>query len=296
MVLSLVYKLQKSSLKTIKKKISIAHSPDADDAFMFFALSEKIIESDNFEIEHKLSDIQTLNNESCELKHDIQAISFFAYPDVEDKYQLLSCGGSLGYGYGPIVVGKEKLNYNDLKNQIIAIPGEKTTAYLLLRLFLQDFKPAFIPFDEVLPNVVNGKYPFGLLIHEGQLSYLKYGLKKVFDLGQWWLGKTNLPLPLGGNVIKRTFSEEEKKEINLLIKKSIAYAISNEKKIIPYVSKYAKELENNYDLVEKFVSMYVNEFTLDYGTIGKLAIKKLYQIAHKEGHINRIPRLDFVEC
>lgn len=283
---------------TARKKISIAHSPDADDAFMFYALTENLIKNNFLEIKHELKDIQTLNTQSSTTtKYDVQAISFFAYPEVEDKYQLLSCGGSLGYGYGPLLVGNRSFankSLENIKGQTIAIPGEKTTAYLLLKLLIKDFNPVFLPFDQILSAVTDGKYPFGLIIHEGQLSYSKYGLNKIIDLGEWWLGKTNLPVPLGGNVIKRAFSEDEKREINLLIKKSIAYALANKEKVIPQVSKYARELEGNLKLVSKFVSMYVNNFTLDYGLEGKLAIKKLYQMAFDEGLIEKIPVLDFV--
>lgn len=282
-------------LKSLKKKISIAHSPDADDAFMFYALANNIVQSERFEFQHILKDIQTLNQESNFLKYDVQAISFFTYPLVEDKYQLLSCGGSLGYGYGPLLVSKKKICYEDLKNQTIAIPGEKTTAYLLLKLLVKDCKTVSLPFDQILNCIVDGKYPVGLLIHEGQLSYLKHGLNKIVDLGEWWLGKTNLPVPLGGNVIKRDWDEKEKKEIDFLIKQSIAYALENKEKIISGVTKYARELGNNHALVDKFVSMYVNEFTLDYGVLGKLAIKKLYQLAFSEGLISKIPKLDFVQ-
>ncbi|MBI2995192.1 MAG: ABC transporter substrate-binding protein [Candidatus Melainabacteria bacterium] len=281
-----------------KEKLTIAHSPDADDAFMFYALSKNIINNDSFEIKHVLKDIQTLNVESDSLKYDVQAISFFAYPFVEKEYQLLSCGGSLGYGYGPVVISKEKIKENDLqllKNNIIAIPGEKTTAFLLLKLLIKDVKFIFVPFDKILEEVSCGKYPLGLIIHEGQLSYLKYGLHKVLDLGNWWLGKTNLPLPLGGNVVKRNFSEDKKKKINLLIKKSIAYALENKKEVIPYIAKYARDIEKDFNMVDKFVSMYVNQFTIDYGILGKLAIKKLYQMACRKGLISKIPKLDYVE-
>ena len=285
------------SLKNLKKKISIAHSPDADDAFMFYALSEKLIHSNFLEIKHELKDIQTLNQESNGLKYDVQAISFFAYPDIEDKYQLLSCGGSMGYGYGPLVISNKKfdeISLDVLRGQTIAIPGEKTTAFLLLKLLVKDFKPAFVPFDQILNTVIDGKYSFGLIIHEGQLSYLKYGLSKVIDLGEWWSGKTNLPVPLGGNVVKRSFAEDEKRELNSLIRKSIAYGLNNKENVIPFISKYARELMSDMNLVNKFVSMYVNEFTLDYGISGKLAIQKLYQMALGEGFIKKIPKLDFV--
>lgn len=289
--------MQKTGLKTQKKKITIAHSPDADDAFMFYALTKNIIKKSNFEIENILKDIQTLNIESSLLGYDVQAISFFAYPDVEDKYQLLSCGGSLGCGYGPMLVSKKKLGFNDLKDVLIAVPGEKTTAYLLLKLLLKDFKCVVVPFDQILESVKSGKCPVGLIIHEGQLSYLNHGLKKIVDLGEWWLGKTNLPVPLGGNVIKRSFDNSKKREINNLIKDSIVYALENKDEVIPAISKYARGIENetNHNLVNKFVSMYVNEFTVEYGVIGKLAIKKLYQLALNDGLINKMPKLDFVE-
>ena len=283
-------------MKTIglKRKISIAHSPDADDAFMFYALAENIIKKNGFEIENILKDIQTLNEESNIQKYDVQAISFFAYPDVEEEYQLLSCGGSLGYGYGPLLISKEKISICDLKGKTIAVPGKKTTAFLLLSLLVKDFKPVFVPFDQILEGVYNNKYPIGLIIHEGQLSYLKYGLNKIVDLGEWWLGKTNLPVPLGGNIIKRAFTDKEKKEINFLIKESISYALKNKENVISAISKYAREIKEDHALVNKFVSMYVNEFTLDYGYTGKLAIKKLYQLALSNGLINKMPKLDFV--
>lgn len=290
-------------LKTELKTITIAHSPDADDAFMFYALSKGIIKSDKFNFVHILKDIQTLNVEADSLKYDVQAISFFAYPNIQDKYQLMSCGGSLGNGYGPMVISsRDVVHYvsttdeiSALKGKTIAIPGEKTTAFLLLKLFLKDFTPIVVPFDEIIDEVKNGKYDFGLIIHEGQLSYEKHKLHKVVDLGEWWLGKTNLPVPLGGNVIKRSLPEDEKKEINSLIKQSIEYGIKNQSSVIPEVSNYARELESSNELVTKFVSMYVNDFTVDYGISGKLGIKKLYELALKEGLIKEIPVLDFIE-
>src|SRR3989338_1879112 len=290
--------MQKIRLKSKKKKIVIAHSPDADDAFMFYSLANGVFKNDNFEVNHVLKDIQTLNKESESLLYDVQAISFFAYPDVVDKYQLLSCGGSVGYGYGPLLVGNEKVErdlLSKLKGATIAVPGEKTTAYLLLKLLIKDFKSVVLPFDQILDAVSKGEYPFGLIIHEGQLSYLKHGLNKIVDLGQWWLGLTNLPVPLGGNVIKRAYAESDKKDINLLIKNSILYALENKEKVARAVSGYAREIEHDENLISKFVSMYVNDFTVDYGISGKLAIKKLYQMAYENDLIKNIPVLDFVE-
>ena len=281
----------------LKKQILLAHSPDADDAFMFYALAEKIVKSESLDFEHVLKDIQTLNAESQTQKYDIQAISFFAYPEIENEYQLLSCGGSVGCGYGPVLVSKKKLSYEDIKNNkdlVIAIPGEKTTAFLLLKLLLKDFNYKVVYFENVIDEVLQGKADLGLIIHEGQLSYLKKGLNKVVDLGEWWLAKTNLPVPLGGNVIKRSFVENEKREINDLIRKSIEYAIQNKEKVVNGVLKYARELSGNADLTGRFVSMYVNEFTVDYGYMGKIAIEKLYQMALDDGLIKKMPRLDFV--
>ena len=284
-------------IKNLKKKILLAHSPDADDAFMFYALAKNLIKSENIEFEHVLKDIQTLNKEAEIQKYDVQAISFFAYPDLEKDYQLLSCGGSLGDGYGPLLVSKENISFQELKkikDPVIAVPGEKTTAFLLLKLLLKDFNPVVIPFDQILENVSSDKCQFGLVIHEGQLSFEKNGLKKVIDLGEWWLGKTNLPVPLGGNVIKRSFSEDEKIEINTLIRKSISYGIENKEKVIPKIASYARGISDSHLLIDKFVSMYVNQFTVDYGNIGKIAIRKLYQMAFEDGLIKKIPVLDFV--
>ena len=295
-------KLQKSGLKNLKTKITIAHSPDADDAFMFYALAQNIIKNEKYEISHILKDIQSLNKEALSLTYDIQAISFYAYPDIEEKYQLLSCGGSVGHGYGPILIANNKgkkliseLGLKGLKNISIAIPGEKTTAFLLLKLLIKDFSPIQIQFDKILEEVSKGAYPLGLIIHEGQLSYLNHGLHKVVDLGEWWLGKTNLPVPLGGNVIKRNIGESDKKEINNLIKQSISYALDNKEKVVSAVSSYAREIGEDHKLVSKFISMYVNHFTLDYGISGKIAIRKLYELAYGENLIKKIPVMDFVE-
>lgn len=290
--------MQQVGLKKLKKKIVIAHSEDADDAFMFFALKKGIVKSENFEFEHVLKDIQSLNKESVDLIYDVQAISFFAYPLVDDKYQLLSCGSSFGYGYGPVLISKHECSFEMLKkisHKGIAVPGENTTAFLLLKLLIGDFKAVIIPFDKIIDCVKNEDCPFGLIIHEGQLSFIKHGLKKIVDLGEWWLGKTNLPLPLGGNVVKRTYNNEEKKEINFLLKKSIKYALGNKEEVVPQVSKYAREIQSEFSLVEKFIGMYVNELTIDIGFVGKLAIQKLYQMAYKAGLIKKIPTLDFIE-
>lgn len=286
-----------STLADKKTKISIAHSPDADDAFMFYALTEGLIKENDFEIENVLKDIQTLNVEAKTQKYDVQAISFHAYPELQENYQLLSCGGSLGYGYGPMIISKEKVDFETFSKQgkkKIAIPGEKTTAYLLLQLLHDDFEPVSVPFDEIIDVVSKGEIPYGLIIHEGQISYERHGLNKVIDLGEWWLGLTNLPVPLGGNVVKRNLPEDVKKKINLIIKKSIVYGLENKKGVVPEVTKYARELENDNTLVDKFVRMYVNDYTVDYGDDGRLAIKKLFQMAVDKGLVAEMPNLDFI--
>lgn len=287
-----------TNLKEKTKKISIAHSPDADDAFMFYGLVEGKVNNSNYEIENVLKDIQTLNIEAKELKYDVQAISFHVYPEIEKDYQLLSCGGSVGYGYGPVIISKKKETFEEFlknKNKLIAIPGEKTTAFLLLKLLIPEFNFKPVQFDRIIDEVQSGNFDYGLIIHEGQLSYEKMGLNKIADLGEWWLSETNLPVPLGGNVIKRNFDVDTKKEINNIIKNSISYGLKNKTAVVNEVRKFARGIENDVNLVDKFVGMYVNDFTLDYGIEGKLAIKKLYEMAFEKGIIKHIPKLDFVE-
>ncbi|MBI1859159.1 MAG: ABC transporter substrate-binding protein [Candidatus Melainabacteria bacterium] len=261
---------------------------------MFYALTENIISSGDFEITNVLKDIQTLNQESKNQKYDVQAISFFAYPEIENEYQLLSCGGSLGNNYGPTVIGKSKVGIEKLIGKTIAIPGEKTTAYLLLKLLLKDFTPVPVPFDQIIEKVSSGEFEYGLIIHEGQLSFKDKGLVEIVDLGKWWYKETKLPVPLGGNVIKRDFPNETKSKINSLIRDSIAYALNHKDEVIPKVTKYARDISGDQKLVSKFVEMYVNEYTLDYGQDGKKAIELLYKKAFNAGLIAKVPQLDFV--
>lgn len=285
--------------KTLNKtKISIAHSPDADDAFMFYALTNNLVDSNGFEIENILKDIQTLNEDAHTLKYDVSAVSFNAYTELDKDYQLLSCGGSLGYGYGPTIISKKGKTLKDFlndKNKTIAIPGEKTTAFLLLQIFDSSFNHIVVPFDQIIDYVLNNDNVYGLLIHEGQLSYESHGLNLICDLGKWWLDETNLPVPLGGNIIKRTFSDDAKKQINKVIKNSIEYGLKNKETVVPAVKGYAREIEKDLSLVDKFVGMYVNDYTVDYGDEGRKAIKTLYEKAFSKGLIQKIPQLDFVQ-
>ena len=279
----------------IKNKIKIAHSVDADDAFMFYALSRNIITSINIQVEHILKDIQTLNTDALNNVYDVQAISFFAYPDIEDRYQLLSCGGSLGYGYGPMLIAKKGTQLKDIVNKKIVIPGKKTTAYLLLKLYLKDFEAEILPFDEIVSAVSDGKYEAGLIIHEAQLSYVKFNLQCLVDLGKWWLDETSLPVPLGANVIRRSFNEDLKKEVNSMIRESIKYALENKNEVVKNVTKYARDIKNDTQLVDRFIEMYVNKYSIDYGFEGKVAIETLYKRAYEARLIAKIPKLDFVE-
>lgn len=253
-------------------KIVIGHSPDADDAFMFYALTQKIIKTENFEIEHQISDIENLNKKAFEGAYDVSAISFYAYTKVMENYDLISCGGSFGYNYGPIVISKKEKTRQQLQNCVIAIPGENTTAFLLLKHYLKSFKYESIPFDLIIPEIINNKYEAGLIIHEGQLIYKKYGLLNVFDLGNLWFEETKLPLPLGGVAIKKELPDEVKKEVCSLIRKSIEYSLNNFQEAFEYAKRFSRD--SSEEEIKLFVKMYVNEFTLDYGEKGKKALRE----------------------
>ena len=264
-------------------KIRIAHSPDSDDAFMFYALTAGRIDTEGLQIEHVLADIETLNREALKGTYEVSAISFHAYPYVADKYLVLPSGGSVGEGYGPIVVSKEELD--TIKGKRIAIPGKLTTAYLVLKLFEEDFEEIFMPFDEILKAVEEGKVDAGLVIHEGQLSYQDKGLKKFIDLGKWWQEKTGLPLPLGCNVVRKDLGIQTIRKIERLMKESIKYALEHKEEALEFARKYARDIREDKERTDKFVSMYVNERTLDYGEEGRQAVKLLIQLGIEKGII-----------
>ncbi len=257
-------------------RIRIAHSPDSDDAFMFYALTAGKIDTEGLEIEHVLADIETLNREALKGTYEVSAISFHAYPYVADKYLVLPSGGSVGEGYGPIVVAKEHLE--DLRGKRVAIPGRLTTAYLVLKLYEPDFEEVLFPFDKVLDAVVDGIVDAGLVIHEGQLSYQDRGLKKVVDLGQWWMEKTNLVLPLGGNIIRKDLGVEIIRKMERLMKKSIEYALQHREQALSFAREYARDIKEDTERTNRFVSMYVNHRTLDYGEDGRRAVRLLLQM------------------
>ncbi|RUM27907.1 MAG: ABC transporter substrate-binding protein [Aquifex sp.] len=264
-------------------KIRIAHSPDSDDAFMFYPLVKGLIDTEGLEIEHILADIETLNREALKGKYEVSAISFHAYPYVSDKYVVLPSGGSVGEGYGPIVVSKEEME--TLTGKKIAVPGELTTAFLTLKLYEPNFEHIVIPFDEIINAVVEGKVDAGLVIHEGQLSYKDYGLKKIVDLGEWWKEKYGLPLPLGCNVVRKDLGKDVIKKIEKLMRESVEYALKENQKALEYAINYARDLKEDTQRTKKFVSMYVNERTVDYGEDGREAVRLLLRLGKEKGII-----------
>jgi len=254
-------------------RIRLGHSPDADDAFMFWALAQHRVDTRGFEFEHVLRDIQTLNEWALEGKLEVTAISLHAYPFVQDHYVLLPHGASMGSGYGPVVVAREPLTRERLRATEIAVPGAMTTAFLALRLYLGDFGYRVAPFDEILDEVKDGRAEAGLLIHEGQLTYESEGLKKIVDLGEWWLLETGLPLPLGVNVARRDLGEETLHDLSGVLAASIRAGLANRKEALAYALQFGRGLDE--ELADEFVGMYVNDLTADYGDEGREAVREL---------------------
>lgn len=276
-----------------KKRLTLGHSPDPDDAFMFYGLNiEDGVDTNGYEFEQILKDIQTLNEMAIEERLDITAISLAAYPTISDKYAILSSGASMGYKYGPLVVAKEKFPIEELKKKLIAIPGKLTSAYLELRLLLgKDLNTTVMPFDKIFDAVINGEVDAGLIIHEGQLTYSKYNLEKIVDLGVWWFEKTKLPLPLGVNAIHRKFGDEMKKISNIL-KESILFSLKHRDEAVRYALNFARGMDK--ELADKFVGMYVNELTVDMGEKGLKACELLLREAYDRGLIDKLPKIDLV--
>jgi 1,4-dihydroxy-6-naphthoate synthase len=272
--------------------IRLGHSPDPDDAFMFWALSENRIETRGFEFEHVLRDIQTLNEWALEGKLEVTAISLHAYPFVQDKYALLPHGASMGSGYGPVVVAPQTMTKDELRKVEIAIPGTMTTAFLVLRMYLGDFTYQVVPFDEILDHVKAGKAAAGLLIHEGQLTYETEGLKKVVDLGEWWLLETGLPLPLGANVARRDLGEERLRALSGVLAESISAGLANRAEAMRYALQFGRGLD--LELGDRFVAMYVNELTQDYGDEGREAVRELMRRGEAIGAFESPVHVDFV--
>ncbi len=279
--------------KPEKKLITVAHSPDSDDAFMFYGLATNKLETGGLKFEHTLKDIQSLNEDAKNGVFDVTAISFHAYAYIFDKYALLPHGASIGDKYGPILVSKENYKIEDIPNLKIAIPGELTSAFLALRIYNQDFEYVVVPFDEIIDYVQKGKADAGLLIHEGQLFYKNMGLKKVLDLGEWWFEKTGLPLPMGGNVIRRDLGEELMRKVSDCLRKSIKYSMDNREDALAYAMQFARDMPP--ELADRFVAMWVNDLTLDYGTRGKEGVKLLLKEGYEKGIIPHQVDIEFVE-
>ncbi len=275
------------------RKITVAHSPDSDDAFMFYGLATNKLETDGLKFEHTLKDIQTLNEDAKIGLYDVTAISFHAYAYVSDKYALLPHGASIGDKYGPILVSKEQYKPEDIPKLKIAIPGELTSAFLALRIYNQDFEYTIVPFDEIIDAVKNGKADAGLLIHEGQLFYKQEGLNKVLDLGEWWHEKTGLPLPMGGNAIRRDLGEDLMRRVSKALHKSIMYSMENREDALSYAMQFARDMPP--ELADRFVAMWVNDLTLDYGDRGRAGVKLLLQEGFEKGIIKNQVEVDFVE-
>src|SRR5438132_291995 len=253
--------------------IRLGHSPDPDDAFMFWALAEGAIDTRGFEFEHVLRDIQTLNEWALDGKLETTAISLHAYPYVQDRYAVLPHGASMGSGYGPVVVAREALTREQLQSLEIAVPGRMTTAFLVLRLYLGDFRFREVPFDQILHEVKSGRAVAGLLVHEGQLTYEAEGLRKAVDLGEWWLLETGLPLPLGVNVARRDLGPEVLHDLSEVLRESIEAGLANRGEAMEYALGFGRGLDA--DLADRFVAMYVNDFTCDYGEEGRQAVAEL---------------------
>ena len=282
---------------------TLGHSSDPDDAFMFYAIAENKIDLRGYRFEHRLEDIQTLNERALRGELHISAISIHAYPYVANKYALLPCGASMGDGYGPVVIRKRStLNADSthdaearefLSGKKIAVPGKMTSAFLALELFLGEFDYVVVPFDQIFEAVRGGRADVGLIIHEGQLTYERSGFEKVIDLGEWWKRETGLPLPLGGNVLRKDIPHPIQRDLVEIIRESIEFGLAHRDEAVRHALPYAREM--NADLASKFIGMYVNEFTLDYGEIGRTAIRKLLGDARDKGYIAAPIEVEFVE-
>lgn len=278
--------------------IRVGHSPDPDDAFMFHALANDKVPTGNLRFVHELQDIETLNRRAMKGELEVSAVSIHAYSYLLDKYALLPSGCSMGDKYGPMVVARKPMKIEELANVTIAVPGTMTTAFLTLKLLFNAFgmtdklKYEVIPFDEIIPAVEKGRFEAGLIIHEGQLTFQNNGLHLVVDLGVWWQERTGLPLPLGGNVVRKDLGKETMEEVSRLIKLSIEYGLKHRKEALGHALQYARDMGE--DLADRFVGMYVNDWTLDYGPRGRESIRKLLDEGHKAGIIPAPVAVEFV--
>jgi 1,4-dihydroxy-6-naphthoate synthase len=286
------------------KVFTLGHSPDPDDAFMFYAIAKKKIDLRGYRFEHRLEDIQTLNERALRGELHISAISIHAYAYVADKYALLPCGASMGDGYGPVLVRKTPGTKSQTPNEdvdlrkslherVIAVPGTMTSAYLALRLYLSEFKHVVVPFDQIFEAVNRGDADAGLIIHEGQLTYAKSGFEKIVDLGEWWKQQTGLPLPLGGNVIRKDIPANIRHALCQIMRESIEFGLAHRDEAVHHSMPYARDM--NETLASKFIGMYVNDFTRDYGETGRAAIRRFLGEAQRAGYIDNLAKIEFAQ-
>jgi 1,4-dihydroxy-6-naphthoate synthase len=275
------------------EQISIAHSPDSDDAFMFYALAKGKVDTKGLKINQVMKDIQTLNEEAKKGLYEVTAISFGVYPEIADRYALMPCGSSMGDKYGPIIVAKKHLSDEQLKQAKIAVPGKQTTAWLALQLFQPGLNAVMMPFDRILDAVASGEVDAGLLIHEGQLTYKDLGLAKVVDLGEWWHDLTGLPLPLGGNSVRKDIGAQRMKDVTEIFKASVVYSLEHRQEALEYALSFARDMEET--LADKYVGMYVNERTVDFGDDGRKALRLMFDMAYEKGILKEPVKIEFVE-
>jgi 5,8-dihydroxy-2-naphthoate synthase len=275
-------------------KLSLAHSPDSDDAFMFYGLASGHVPTPGLEIRHVLKDIETLNREARDGVHEITAISIHAYPYVADRYALMTCGGSIGDGYGPLLVAREPLSPAELGGRTIAVPGTLTTAYLALKLFAPDARTVVRPFDTILDEVTAGRADVGLIIHEGQLTYGGQGLHKVMDLGARWKEETGLPLPLGGNAVRRDLGPDLMARLTRVVRDTVVYSLAHRAAALEYAMTFARGMDP--EIANRFVGMWVNDMTVECGPRGRQAIQELLDRGHAKGIIPTRAVVDFVEA
>lgn len=283
-----------TTASTQQRTITLAHSPDSDDAFMFYGLATHKIETGDLEFQHVLKDIQTLNEEARKGTYDVTAISFHAYAYVADKYALLPHGASIGDNYGPIVIANQELDPAELSTLTVAVPGTLTSAFLALSIHTPNFNYEVVPFDKIIDAVNEGACDAGLLIHEGQLFYNNLGLHKVLDLGEWWHEYTEgLPLPMGGNAIRKDLGEDTVREVSSLLRESIRYSLDNRDDALEYAMQFARDMDAA--LADRFVAMWVNERTLDYGETGREAVRRLLDEGYERGIIPHKVNVQFAE-
>jgi len=284
---------QDTTLPSQALQLKLAHSPDSDDAFMFYALATRKIPTGQLRFEHVLQDIETLNQKALAGVYDVTAVSFHGYAYLAEQYMLLPSGASFGDRYGPVVVARSAMGIDTLRGKRVAVPGKMTTGFLALQIYEPEFEPLFVPFDEIVDRVVNGEADAGVVIHEAQLTYAESGLTKVVDLGEWWYQQFQLPLPLGGNAIRRSLPADARREVSQLLRKSIQYALEHREEALAYAIQFSRGLD--ISKADRFVSMYVNDWTLDYGDRGRQAVQALLDCGFEKKLLPKRVQAEFVE-